>query len=184
MQIFLPYTDIIEVAECLDNRRLHKQIVECKQIIKAITGESEAWKNHPIVKMYKDNVDFVYAYLSILERYWNLYKEYEHKVGFSRLINDLRNAKSRKDLEVYGKIINISPYECIYTNNIADLWEDNKKIKYLIPIFIKDEYLYTMRGRLYKKDSIYYNFFAPYEEYGDRNMYFVDGEWKYYKQMK
>lgn len=140
MQIFLPYKDIIKVAECLDKRRLHKQIIECKQIIKAITGESEAWKNHPIVKMYSNNLDFVKAYLNFLQIYWN--DEYE--IG-----------------------------ELDYLNN---------KAKKLIPNFINEEYLNTMKGRLYVKNPVFYVQFAPYEKYGDKNMYFVDGEWKIYPQ--
>lgn len=181
MQIFLPYLNIIEVAECLDKRRLHKQIVECKQIIKAIKGETEAWSNHPIVKMYKNNLEFVQAYLNILEIYWNLYKT-EDK--FNDIICDVRKAKSRKDLDKYGKLIDIpnSLGEFFYQNKIADFWEFNENIQKLIPDFITDKYLFTMRGRLFKKDSVWYLSFAPYEEYGKYNMYFIDGEWKYYEQ--
>ena len=42
----------IETAKCLDPRRLNKQIIECKQILKAIDGETKAWANHPATKMY------------------------------------------------------------------------------------------------------------------------------------
>lgn len=148
MQIFLPFLDVVEVAICLDSRRLHKQIVECKQIIKAITGESEAWKNHPVVKMYKNNVDFVKAYTDVLERYWTLYKE-------NRPLSYVK----------------------------AELKELNSKAIQLLPSFVKDEeYLNTMKGRLYVKNPIFYEDFSSYEKYGDKNMYFVDGEWKIYKQ--
>lgn len=71
MQVFLPFKSPLETAKCLDKRRLHKQIVECYQIMKAIKGESQAWKNHPICKMYKDNLKFLEAYTKTLE----LYKE-------------------------------------------------------------------------------------------------------------
>ena len=54
MQIFLPYKDIFKTAECFDNRRLNKQIIECQQILDAIDG-STSWCNHPIVKMYKEH---------------------------------------------------------------------------------------------------------------------------------
>ena len=36
MQIFIPYPSPIDVAKCLDPRRLNKQILECDQIMKAI----------------------------------------------------------------------------------------------------------------------------------------------------
>ena len=52
MQIFLPYKDVFETAKCLDNRRLNKQIIECRQILDAIDENSKASCNHPIVKMY------------------------------------------------------------------------------------------------------------------------------------
>lgn len=146
MQIFLPYTDIINVAKCLDKRRLHKQIVECKQIIKAITGESEAWKNHPIVKMYSNDLEFVETYLETLEYYWKLKQKGE----------DIED-----DLELCSL---------------------NERANCLLPTFINNEYLATMKGRLYVKDLIYYSDFAHYESFGHQNMYFVDGEWKYYKQ--
>lgn len=141
MQIFLPYIDIIDVAKCLDKRRLHKQIVECKQIIKAITGESEAWKNHPIVKMYSNDLEFVKMYLGVLEEYWK------------------NNGEATKNLVMLNEAARIK-----------------------LPNFINNEYLATMKGRLYVKDPIHYADFANYESFGHQNMYFVDGEWKYYKQ--
>ena len=146
MQIFLPYINIIEVAKCLDNRRLHKQIVECYQIMKAIKGESEAWKNHPICKMYKNNLKFLEAYTKTLE----LYKELSKNTTDSVLKNRMEVA--------------------------------NKEAMSLIPSFITEEYLSTMKGRLYVKDSSHYAVFAPYEQFGDQNMYFVDDEWRIYKQ--
>lgn len=36
MQTFLPYPDFIRSAQCLDNRRLGKQRVECLQILKTL----------------------------------------------------------------------------------------------------------------------------------------------------
>jgi hypothetical protein len=60
MQTFLPYTDYVESALCLDNKRLGKQRVECKQILLALgvdVGEHKAkkssWVNHPAVKMWR-----------------------------------------------------------------------------------------------------------------------------------
>ena len=68
MQIFLPYKDIFETAKCLDNRRLNKQIIECRQILDAIDG-AKAWCNHPIINMYKCNSAFVRLYMKVLEEY-------------------------------------------------------------------------------------------------------------------
>lgn len=53
MQTFLPYPDFKKSVAVLDNRRIMSQINEATQIFKAAVGMSEAWKNHPIVKMWK-----------------------------------------------------------------------------------------------------------------------------------
>lgn len=66
MQIFIPYKIPIDVARCLDKRRLNKQIIETRQIINAISGISKAWFNHPVVKMYKDHIDFLKDYENCL----------------------------------------------------------------------------------------------------------------------
>lgn len=53
MQTFLPYADFHKSAACLDDKRLYKQIVECKQILNTLNGESSGWKNHPAVLMWR-----------------------------------------------------------------------------------------------------------------------------------
>jgi hypothetical protein len=54
MQTFLPYPNFRESAKCLDNKRLGKQRVEVYQILRVLTGQSQGWKNHPAVKMWRD----------------------------------------------------------------------------------------------------------------------------------
>ena len=71
MQIFIPYPSPIEVAKCLDRKRLNKQIIECGQIMKAIKGETKAWANHPVVKMYTGHLHWVELYKDCLEYYKN-----------------------------------------------------------------------------------------------------------------
>lgn len=56
MQTFLPSPSFAESARILDNKRLGKQRVECKQILKALRGEyadTGAWVNHPATKMWR-----------------------------------------------------------------------------------------------------------------------------------
>lgn len=53
MQTFLPAGSYYQSAEILDNKRLGKQRVECKQIYLALTVPDYGWKNHPAVKMWK-----------------------------------------------------------------------------------------------------------------------------------
>jgi len=52
MQTFLPYPDFDKSAQCLDNRRLGKQRVECVQILNALNGAQSAWRHHPATKMW------------------------------------------------------------------------------------------------------------------------------------
>lgn len=67
MQIFIPYEDAFKTAKVLDNKRLNKQIIECKQIVNAALGESTAWRNHPVVLMYKDYTPWVNWYMLVLK---------------------------------------------------------------------------------------------------------------------
>ena len=52
MQVFMPYPDYNATAQCLDDRRLFKQSLECKQIMSAILGLSTGWKNHCITRLW------------------------------------------------------------------------------------------------------------------------------------
>ena len=65
MQIFIIGSPI-ETAEALDKRRLRKQTIECRQILKAIAGEGKAWLNHPCVLMYKEHREWICEYLMSL----------------------------------------------------------------------------------------------------------------------
>ncbi len=82
MQVFVPYPSPIDVARAMSNDKLRfrKQIVECDQILKAISGESKAWKNHPVVKMYSDYVGWLWYYRETLDaylkKYFTLAKQY------------------------------------------------------------------------------------------------------------
>ena len=59
MQTFLPEPGFVRSARVLDNRRLGKQRVECKQILRALgvrVGDATAkagWRHHPAVKMWR-----------------------------------------------------------------------------------------------------------------------------------
>jgi hypothetical protein len=64
MQTFLPYASFIKSAQCLDDKRLGKQRVECLQILKAIKDVNYGWRNHPATKMWTD-------YPHALEMYMN-----------------------------------------------------------------------------------------------------------------
>ena len=68
MNVFIIGTPL-ETAKALDKKRLNKQIIECGQILKAIAGESTAWKNHPATKMYKYHQEWLKLYMHCLNAY-------------------------------------------------------------------------------------------------------------------
>lgn len=63
----MPYKNFYKSIHCLDYRRLGKQRVEAKQILNIICNrtKSNAWRNHPIVKMWS-------KYPEALKLYYNL----------------------------------------------------------------------------------------------------------------
>jgi len=53
MQTFVPHITFPDCARVLDRQRLGKQRVECLQILKALSGSSKGWVNHPATKMWR-----------------------------------------------------------------------------------------------------------------------------------
>lgn len=69
MQVFVPYVNPFNVACCLDKRRLNKQIIECRQILKSIANPDGPWGHHPIVAMWKGYAFWLSFYMKVLELY-------------------------------------------------------------------------------------------------------------------
>lgn len=77
MQTFLPLASFKRSAECLDNKRLGKQRVECKQILLALgvgVGAHEPyesrWRNHPAVLMWRDYETQLIVYAAVVCKEW------------------------------------------------------------------------------------------------------------------
>jgi hypothetical protein len=78
MQTFLPYPNIWASARCLDNRRLGKQRVECKQILLALGVDvgphagnvNSHWRNHPAVRMWRGHELALAEYAEIMCIVW------------------------------------------------------------------------------------------------------------------
>lgn len=83
MQTFLPYPNFVMCAHVLDNVRLNKQITECKQILSALLGESEGWKNHPAVRMWDGHEPALCFYGLCMYCEWHKRRDIpgEHKSG-------------------------------------------------------------------------------------------------------
>jgi hypothetical protein len=63
VQVFLPHKNFTESARALDQKRLVKQLLEGRQILAAIAGDSKGWVNHPATKMFRYSPNTLVAYL-------------------------------------------------------------------------------------------------------------------------
>ena len=69
MQVFIIGTPL-ETAQALDARRLNKQIIECRQISRALSDPAPtAWDNHPAVLQYRWDDTWLHCYTRCLEYY-------------------------------------------------------------------------------------------------------------------
>ena len=137
MNIFIVGSPV-ETARALDLRRLHKQIIECQQILDALNGKC-AWSNHPCTLQYKDYQDWLRNYMDCLA------------------------------LVRSGNIAEANFIDFLYQQHT--------------PPFHTQEYFDQMKRRLYTKNPEHY---AQWADLGtsEVNWYFVDGEWRYYKNGK
>lgn len=130
MQTFLPYPSFVASAECLDNKRLGKQRVECLQILQTLQKKKEnpnakiAWANHPIVKMWEGYEVRLVSYGKIICLEW-----------VSRGFKDTCFAKIRE-------------FDIIHTNDIY----------YALPPFVGDEQFHlSHQSNLLRKDFNHYS---------------------------
>jgi hypothetical protein len=63
MQTFLPEYDFTTAAQVLDQKRLVKQLLEGRQIMAALSGNTKGWVNHPATKMWRGHAGSLYFYL-------------------------------------------------------------------------------------------------------------------------
>lgn len=158
MQTFLPYTNTVEVARSLDNKRLNKQILECYQILNVLSGRSKGggWKNHPAVLMWK-------GYEMGL---WNYTKSMVDMAS-------LRGIKTENNV----KNLNALYEECHedWGNTPPAFWLDEHQVMRLIT---------THKANLFRKDPIYYAHFqyavdSPYNApCCDKCQYFWVTHWE------
>ena len=131
MQTFLPCPDYADSARCLDNKRLGKQRLECKQILLALgvavgphKPGKKGWKNHPAVRMWRGYEGSLVVYGACICFEWrrrgfldNLGAEFVGLycamadgptvkppwIGLEAIHASHRSNLLRKDAEFYGK---------------------------------------------------------------------------------
>jgi hypothetical protein len=72
MQTFLPEPSVTRSLMVLDYKRLGKQRVEVKQILRALRGETKGWVNHPATKMWRGHEGFLIQYGIACCRVWEM----------------------------------------------------------------------------------------------------------------
>jgi len=70
MNTFLPYEDFAASARALDSRRLGKQRIEARQILRVLRGQSAGWRHHPAVLIWRGYEDALAAYYNAVVREW------------------------------------------------------------------------------------------------------------------
>ncbi|MCO5169063.1 MAG: MSMEG_6728 family protein [Planctomycetes bacterium] len=70
MQTFLPYASFERSARALDDRRLGKQRVEVLQVLNALHGLRQGWRNHPAVRMWRGHEEALVEYGQAVAREW------------------------------------------------------------------------------------------------------------------
>ena len=92
MQVFLPERDFYAAAEVLDQKRLVKQLLEGRQIMTILVGESKsnAWKNHPAVRMFAGHHSALYVYLAAI-RYEMHKRGYKWEKNWSEIERMMKN---------------------------------------------------------------------------------------------
>ena len=81
MNIFMPEEMLTDSAKALDDRRLIKQILECKTILDVVLDKTKkGYAKHPVVAYYKDYPYFVaeYGYFACLEYWYRTKKNHKY----------------------------------------------------------------------------------------------------------
>jgi hypothetical protein len=80
MNTFLPYPEFDRSAACLDMKRLGKQRVEVLQLLQALLGITEGWKNHPAALMWKGHENSLNQYGCMICREWHDVRKFKDTV--------------------------------------------------------------------------------------------------------
>lgn len=75
MNLFMPYKSVVNSVRALDDRRLVKQILECKVLLDIALGKKSGYANHPVSVHYKEHPNFLRDYALAA------CSEYSHRFG-------------------------------------------------------------------------------------------------------
>lgn len=134
MQTFLPYPAMRDSLDALDNKRLNKQILECYQILKVLSGQSQsnAWRNHPAVLMWEGAENELWRYSQT-----------------AITLASMRGIKTDKNAENIAALTKLAVLS----------WGDDEPMWRVNPTTIKRVNA-THKANLYRKDPEYYAEYA------------------------
>lgn len=87
MQTFVPLSDLAEIATVTDLKRLGKQIIECRQIGKAIADPGYGWQHHPAVAMWRNSPGGLLIYATYMNAEWEFRRGKTHGAYTNMLLD-------------------------------------------------------------------------------------------------
>ena len=127
MNIFQPYEDVADCAQALDDRRLIKQILECKQIYDSGI-QKRGYSNHPVTVHFKRYPFYVirYALACCYEYYQRFGKRHSYEDFFIDKFDAFLQNVTEPDFETpfFYAQYSISNPMCIRTTkNVPELFQ-------------------------------------------------------------
>lgn len=133
MQTFLPEFTFEGSARALDNKRLTKQLLEGKQILSALTGETTGWAKHPATLMWAGSEEYLFDYLFEIK-----HEMHRRGIKYDLVWKGIQTLKLMHDL-----------------GNSQPLWLPNRErviITHRANLYLKDSDYYSQ----YRKESNIY----------------------------
>lgn len=127
MNLFQPYEDVADCAQALDDRRLIKQILECKQIYDSGI-QKRGYSNHPVTQHFKRYPFYVvrYALACCYEYYHRFGKRHSYEDFFIDKFDELLHNATDADFKTpfFYAQYSISNPMCIRTiENVPELFQ-------------------------------------------------------------
>lgn len=161
MQIFAPFVSLEDIAACLDDKRLNKQVLETRQIIRIIEGVRTGYKNHPAVKMYSAHLDFLRLYHNTMRAEWVA------RGKNSNMPDEVLSVASPKEV-IINKEKKIHSSGFLLQVKYPEWWGE------------RHEFHACHRANLLAKDINHYGRFKWTDEPNDEGYWWcVDNQWKF-----
>lgn len=132
MNIFMPEETIYDSVKALDDRRLIKQILECKTILDVALDETKkGYARHPVVVYYKDYPNFVAGfgiqccveYEYRFNKRHSLYKEFFGTLIYGKIPKPFYCDGSKTDPNCIRTIENTVE---LFRNKLCKKWDNDK----------------------------------------------------------